>query len=352
MEGITLAYNSPFVEAVHMYDITPEDVHIDAPISNILLNYRPQNYIADQILPVVPVNKQSDLVPGIKIDDRFRTEETIRAPGTEPRMIHFHVTSQQYFAVNRALGTYATAEELANADTAWNTRQIRAELIYDILLLDHEIRVANLVTSGSNVGSYWTTGSSWTDWDNSAPLDNVLNDIEVTEQLRGYRPSKIVFGKTAWFNFRNSDQVVARLFPHGGAMAGGNRGALVNKPLAAELLEVEQVLVGGAYYNSAAEDATLALTRIWHDSVLYYWNPARPSKERPAFGYSFRWNVAGMPNTPLQGGGENAPPAPIVKTFPFDDKKGRQDMHVGYYQDEKILDKYLACLRTGVGSSQ
>jgi len=352
MDGITIAYNSPFIEPVHMYDISPEDVHIDAPVSNILLNYRPQNYIADRIFPVVPVNKQSDLVPGIKIDDRFRTEETVRAPGTEPRMIHFNVTSQQYFCVNYALGTFMTAEEAANADLAWNTKQIRSELVYDILMLDHEIRVANYVTSGSNCGSYWTTASGWNDWENSAPLTNVLTDIDVAEQLRGYRPNRAVFGKTAWHNWRNSDEVLARLFPHGGAMAGGNRGALVSRQLAAELLELDEVLVGGAYYNSAAENATLSLSRIWHDMVLYYYTPGRPSKDRPAFGYSFRWNVGGMPNTPLNAGGENAPPAPIVRTFPFDAKKGRTDIHVGYYQDELIVDKYLSCLRTGVASSQ
>jgi hypothetical protein len=41
-----------------------------------------------------------------------------------------------------------------------------------------------------------------------------------------------------------------------------------------------------------------------------------------------------------------------VRTFPFDDKRGRQDIHVGMYQAEKIVDSTLGCLRVGVGSSQ
>lgn len=344
-ENQTLAFNSPYLYDVgefhyndnpmfRAYDITPEDVHIDAPLANVLLNYRPTGFIADQIFPVVSVAKQSDLVPGIKIDDRFRTEEDIRAPGTEPRMLSFNVTSQQYFAINHALGTFLTAEEMANADAAWNTRQVRAQLVMDILLLNYEVRVANQVTSGSNVGSYWTTGSSWSDGLNSEPLTNALDDLEVAEQLRGYRPNKVVMGRTAWYYFRNSDQVLSRLFPH-----GGGQGAIVSKQAAASLLEVDELLVGGAYRNTAAEGATLALSRIWHDQVLYYFTPGRPSKEVPAFGYAFRWNVPGMPNL-------------SVRTFPFDGKKGRQDIHVGFYQDEKITDQYLACLRTGVGSSQ
>jgi hypothetical protein len=225
------------------YDITPEDVHIDAPLANILLNYRPTGFIADLIFPVVNVYKQSDLIPGIKIDDKFRTEEDIRAPGTEPRMLSFNVTSQQYFAINHALGTFLTAEEMANADQAWNTKEIRGQLLMDILLLNYEVRVANQVTSGSNCGSYWATGSSWSDALNSEPLTNTLADLEVAEQLRGYRPNRVVFGRTAWHYFRNSDEVLSRLFPHGGGTVGPGRGAIVSKELAASLLEVDQVLV-------------------------------------------------------------------------------------------------------------
>lgn len=330
----TRMYNSDYILQAN-YDITPEDVHINAPLSNILLSYRPKNFIADKIFPIVPVMKQSDIIPGIKIEDQLRGNvDDIRAPGTLPGYLHFSVTSQTYFAINHALGTFLTAEEVANADLCWNTQQIRSQLVYDVLLLNYELRVAKQVTSGSNVGSYWATASSWSDGDNSAPLTNCVNDLYVAEQLRGYKPNKVVFGRYAWHLFRKSDEVLARLFPH-----GGSGGAIVTQQMAAQLLEVDEVLVGGTYYNSAAEGATLTLSKIWNDQVLYYFTPQAPSKEIPAFGYAFRWNVPGMPN--LQ-----------TRVFPMDEKRGRQDIHVGFYQDEKITDKYLACLRTGVGSSQ
>jgi len=321
------------------YDIVPEDVHIDAPLSNILLDYRPRGFIADDIFPIVPVFKQSDLIPIVSKKDRMlKPSMTIRAPGTAPRYIHFDVTSVAYFANNYALGTFLTREEVQNADRAWNTKQIRGELVLDLLMVDYELRVANLVTSGSNCGSYWTTASGWQDWDNSSPLTDAIGDIYVAEKLSGFKPNRVVFGRDAWHNWRNSSEVLARLFPHGGG-GGAGPAALVSKQHAASLLEVDKVEVGGLYYNSAAEGATITLSQAWKDMVLYYYTPGRPSRERPSFGYSFRWNVAGMPNL-------------AVRTFPFDDKLGRQDVHVGMYQDEKIVDSTLGCLRTGVGSSQ
>lgn len=40
---------------------TVYDVHVDAPLANISIAYRNASYIADQVFPVVPVQKKSDL---------------------------------------------------------------------------------------------------------------------------------------------------------------------------------------------------------------------------------------------------------------------------------------------------
>ncbi len=312
------------------FDLTPQDVHIDAALSNILINYRPTGFIADQIFPIVPVAKQSDRFYKIDQGDRFRSELDYRAAGTEPNMISFDVSSDGYFCDNYALGSYLTAEELANADAVLNTRETRGQFLMDILMINYELRVARAVNSTSNVGSNTTTASAW-GTDNADPYQDMQNDMASLEDLCGIKPNRVVFGKQAWRKCRDSDKMRSLLFPHGGGIPTTQQ--------VQNLLEVDKVLIGGAYYNSAAEGFSQTLTKIWNDSVLYYYAPAVPSKEMPSYGYSFRWTVNGMPNM-------------VVRTFPFDDKRGRQDMHVGYYQDEKLVDTNLAFLRTGVGSSQ
>ena len=39
---------------------TPQDVHIDAALSNISIAYKPVGMVADMVFPSVPVDKQSD----------------------------------------------------------------------------------------------------------------------------------------------------------------------------------------------------------------------------------------------------------------------------------------------------
>jgi hypothetical protein len=312
------------------FDVDPGDVHIDAAISNIVLDYRPHGFIADQIAPIVPVVKQSDRFFKIAQADRFRTTPDYRAPGTEPNIISFDVSSDGYYCDNYALGTYLTREELANADAALDNRKLRSQLVTDILMLNNEVRVANLVTSTSNVGCNTNTASAW-GTSNADPYVDCQADMQAVEDGKGYKPNLVVFGKTSWRKWRESEKIQTLIFPHGGGIPTVEHAKL--------LLEVDKVLIGGAYYNSAAQGATMSLSKVWDDMVFYAYVAPKPSKEVPSFMYSFRWTVPGVPSM-------------IARVFPFDEKQGRQDIHVAYYQDEKITDKGLGYLRLGVGSSQ
>jgi hypothetical protein len=316
------------------YDITPGDLHIYRPLTNILITYRPHGFIADNIAPTVTVEKQSDVIPMMSsATQRRKPDKTKRAPATRPAVVHFDVTSLTYHAQNYALMTYLTREEAKNADPAWNTSKSRAELIWDLLMIDKEYRVHGLCTDTTNgVGGNTTTASGWQAFGGGGdPLQDVENDIEACEYQAGFRPNQITFGKWAWRCFRMHEKVRGLFRPHGGGIP--NQGEV------ADALGVDKINVGGTMYNSAAEGATESLTRLWHDEVHYCYNPPNPSKERPAYMYDFRWVVPGMPNQ-------------VVRRFLYDDKIGAQEIHVGYYSQEKVIDKNLAYLRLGVGSSQ
>ena len=61
---------------------TGKDLHVDQHLTNVAINYRPQNLIADMIAPIVPVDKQSNSYPIFSRQEAFAIESTERAPGT------------------------------------------------------------------------------------------------------------------------------------------------------------------------------------------------------------------------------------------------------------------------------
>ena len=286
---------------------------IDHHLSNVAINYRPAGFIADRILPVVPVPKQSG---------------ACSAWGAG-------ISNADYFCKNYTIKADMTLEDRANADPVFvqHFEEGRVHRVQDALFLDWEIRAASQVTDPANVGSSTTVASRWSDYVNSDPLKDIWTGIDNVKMATGYRPNRILFSGTAWRHFRRNKAVIDKA-PNL-HMSGG--GIYPSVRQVKDLLEL-QVLVGNAWYNAAEEALPLNLTQIWQDHVLVYYTPEQPSLETPSFGYYFRWAVPGLPN--MQ-----------VERHPYNSRRHCDEVEIGYYQDEIITTKSLGFLIRNVTSS-
>lgn len=323
---------------------TSHQLHIDKLLTQMAIGYRPEGMIADMISPIVPVDKQSDLYVIFSRADRLRRRQTRRAPGSEAKRIDENVSSESFFAKNYALKAMVTLEDRVNADPIYLQGIVegRTQLVLDALGIDWEIRLANQVTSGTNVGSFSAVSSAWTG-DGADPVADINTAIDNVQDSTGVRPNRIVFGLQAWKGFRRNVNVRDLIF------GVNNGGGFPSRQQVANLFDLDPsgVMVGGAYQNTGEEfqaegggiNANETLEQIWNDNALIYMAPESPTRERPSFHYSFRWQQPGLPNM-------------TVERHPFNSKTKSEEVEVGYYQDEKITGAEYGFLLTGVNSSQ
>ena len=312
---------------------TGRGVHIDVPLSNVAIAYRPAGMIADLLAPVVPVNKQSDGFYIWQIADAYRIVDDKRAPATEANKLDRNMSSDTYFAKNYALADYIPDEDVENADARYlfTERSNRIEYISDRLNLNKEYRLALKCTSGSNVGSYSAIASAWTDYTNSDPRLDIETAIANVEDATGQRPNRMIFGNKVWRHFRRHDDIINGVY--GNQTAG--KGRIVNTQAVANLFEMDQVLVGAAYYNTAGRNQDASLSPLWGDHVLIYYAPMQASKQKPSFMYSFRWNKV----------------MAMQARVSHDDDRHAEKIELGYYQDEKIVSSALGFLLLNCTSS-
>jgi hypothetical protein len=174
------------------------------------------------------------------------------------------------------------------------------------------------VTSTSNVGSSAAVSSIWsTPEGDGNPVLDINVAIDNVRYATGYRPNRIVFGAKAWDGFRRHKNVRNLIF------GTNNGGGYANTQQVKGLFEVDQVNVAGMFKNTAEENITDAISAIWGPSVLVYYAPLSPSRDKPSFMYSYRLSAPGIPN--MQ-----------VERHPYDTRTKTDDIEVGYYQDEKI----------------
>lgn len=313
---------------------TKDNVHIDMLLSNLAINYRPHNMIADMVAPIVPVGKQSNYYTIFSRADILRIEDTKRAPGTEANKVTQDVSCAVYYAENYALKDNVTIEDRANADPILASKLYgnKTQFITNKLFLDWEARIANQVTSGTNVGSYAAVSSAWSDNTNSTPLADINAALDNVQDSTGVRPNRIVFGDLAWRHFRRNTAIRDLI------MGTNNGGGYANVAQVRELLEVDNILVGGAYKNTGNEAQAETLGQVWADNVLVYYAPPSASMDEPSFMYSFRWNAPGLPN--MQ-----------VERHPFDSKTKSDEIEVGYYQDEVVTGAEYGFLVSATNSS-
>lgn len=317
---------------------TGHDIHIDVPLTNVALAYRPSGMIADMIAPIVAVPKQSNMYPIWSQADAFRVVDDMRGPGDEARKVYRTVSSDTYFCTPHALKMPITMEDIENADDGYiqAIREGRAMFLLDKLALGWEKRVALLCTSGSNVGSYTVTVSAWNvPAGGGDPITNVRTKINMVQDVSGYRPNRIVMGGQAWRSFRAHTAVQNAFW---GTAGGSEQGRQLAIQDAKKLFEVDEFLVGEAYYNSAGGQLPMSLASLWADHVWVGYVAPRPSVEVPSALYTFRWTRPGIPN--LQ-----------VERHPFDPKTKTEEVEVGYFQDEKKVSTSLMALLLSVNSS-
>lgn len=307
---------------------TGRDLHVDMPLSNIVVGRRPEGFIADQLLPITPVSKQSDIYYKFRHGEgrRYVPDLDVRAPGTSARKVHMTVSSDTYYAKNFALGTDMVVEDVVNADEVLAWSESNATFLADRLMVAYENRVAATAVDTTAVHTVTTINTAWSNTTGSRPLDDMLDEKENFRQYSGLSPNLAVVPEQVMTYLRRNDQLRDILF--------GDRGGMVNETQLAGLLGVNRVLVPASQVNTFGETETIngswSLADIWGPHFWFARVALLSGRYTDTWLNAFRWT------SPLLG----TPFA--VQRYPFDPKRKKYELDVGYYQDEKVVSTDLA----------
>ena len=261
-------------------NITPDSVHVSAPLTNIAIKYKNLALVAERVLPVVPVIKESDKYYIFR-QEELVVNKALRAAGAEAKEIVWDVDTATYTAEEYALKHLVPDRIKNNADNAVRPSITSTQKLTDKILLSRELRVAHLVQDTLQV----TGGAAAsTQWDQSSP--NIEGDVDSAKDTvrtnAGVEPSSIVLAyKVAQIIKR--DSTVRNLIRY--TVPGDI--LLRNGDLPPVLWNLE-VIVAGAIQNTANENATASIADIWTDNVLVFYKEASPSLDALSLGYIFR----------------------------------------------------------------
>lgn len=263
---------------------TLRDVHVNRPLSNISIAYRNEVYIAEQIFPLVPVEKKSDVYFLYPKQAWFRDRVQPRAPGTKAMRDDYAVTTASYVCLTYALAKEIPDEVRANADAPIRPDVEATEFVTDGLLLGLERRVATLVTACANWSAASNPGTTW-DNDTSDPWQDIDTCVDAVVQSIGRMPNVAVMGWPVWKALRNHPDFLDRVkyTRASGRLEPGDLQSWFG---------FDKVLVGTSIYDNSTEGAsTTNHTHIWGKHFWVGYVAPNPGLMTPSAGYVFQWGA-------------------------------------------------------------
>jgi len=288
------------------------NVHVSTPLTNLAIKYRNLAFVADVILPVVKVVKESDKYY-IFSREEMKEVDTHRAIGAKSNEVDWDVSTGSYSCEEYALSKLVSDRIVANADAPIRPKITTSQKLMKWLMLGYEKRVKALIS-----GTAITSAVPTIKWDGTSPTIEADVDTakETIGQAAGVAPNIILFNDQVK-NVVKKDSTVRNLIRYTIAGSGGQE-LLVNGELPPVLWGLK-VVIAAASEDTAKKGQTASISRIWDDDVLVAYVEPAPSLEALSLGYTFRV-TNGI----------------VVNTWRVDERKGDM-IEPSVIQDEKLV---------------
>lgn len=280
---------------------------IQSELTAITLAYQNRRLIADEVLPRTPVGSREFKWLQMGRDQMFTVPETAVGRKGQPNEVEFGGTETPGFVRDFGLDDLVPNEDLESAPAGFDPLGTAVTGITELVALDREKRVADLVF---NLNTYPSANratlsgtSQWSDYTNSDPYTAIQTALDGMLM----RPNIGVIGRLAWSRLRVHPKVTAALAPSatGNTSTSNAAGQPATLQAVADLLELDQIIVGEAFINTAKPGQTASLSRCWGKHMAFlHQNPVATIRGNAVtFGFTAEWGnrVSGSMPEPKVG---------------------------------------------------
>lgn len=233
-------------------------------LTAIAVMYKNKAMIADQVAPRIPVGKQEFKYLVHDMTEGFTVPDTKVGRKSAPNQVEFNATEVTSSTQDYALDDPIPLADILNAPSNYDPLAVSVQKTANLIELDREVRTANLVFSAANyaTGNKQTLSgtSQFSDFTNSDPIYVISSALDSMVM----RANKMVIGRPA-FGWMARHPKIIKAYYGTGADSG-----IATRQFIASLFELEEVIVGESFVNTARKGQAAVLARAWgkHISLL------------------------------------------------------------------------------------
>ena len=268
---------------------TPFQTH--ERLTAIALAVRPRGFIADLVLPRVSVGAEDFKYAKGRPQETHTIPDTRVGRRSRPNQVEFGADLVSASTQDHALDDPVPIKDIEKARAQMSSWDPLAEASTNtavLLSLARERRVSSLVTTAATYAAAKRAtlagASQWSHKD-SDPIKAVAEALDACL----VRPNIMVIGQEAWTGLRRHPKIVEATKMTG---AGNEAAGMATKRAVAELFEIDEVIVGQAFYSSAKKGQDAVYARLWgkHCALIHRnTDIAGAESAIPTFGFTAEW---------------------------------------------------------------
>jgi len=246
-------------------------------LSQIAVDFKNRDYIADQILTPVNVPKLQGQYLVWDQGVTFKNPRTAYGQDGQVSSVDVKATKTSFSLNIEALSTWIDELETAQADISY-VRALKVQKLVNAMRMRLELDVAAQLTSTSVLTQNTTLSgtSQWSDYVNSDPMNAIL----VQQDNLPRKANVLILGRQVLTQLKRHPKILD-------VTKYTQTGTVPNERLA-ELFEVDRIIVGEALKDTAADGQAASKSFIWgKNAILAYVdpNPPSPLMDQPTLGY-------------------------------------------------------------------
>lgn len=265
---------------------------VNPALTGLAIAYRNNALIADSVLPRVPVGTKEFIYHEMPIGDAFTVPNTLVGRKGAPSQVEFGMVAVPGAVRDYGLEDTIPSDDIAQAaamraqGASFDPEAVAVQNLTDLVALDREVRVAARVFAAATypVAQRLTLSgtSQWSD-DASNPISAIGDALDVPVM----RPNTAVLGRRTWTRLRRNPAVVKA-----GSRSAGDSGQISRQEFL-DMFELEELLVGEGWINTARPGQPAALARVWgnHAALIRRDLLATAAGQRASFGMTAQWGT-------------------------------------------------------------
>jgi hypothetical protein len=260
------------------------DVYVDRQLTDISVRYSNPSYLADTLFPIISVPERTGIY-FVYGKENLKVEDDLRTKGSRANRVEMSLTKATFGPLK---------EHSLESPIDWEIRDAAQDpidvstdvtiLVSDKLLLRKEVDLAAYLSSTSNVTQYVTLSGTdqFSDYVNSDPFAKIeIGRLAI--QKNALKVANTIFmGLDVWAVLKNHPDFLER--------AKYTRLGVVTTDLLKDLFPgIENIYVGEAMYNTAAEGQTASLSAVWGKNLWIAYVTPQPGLRTVSLGYTLTW---------------------------------------------------------------